>query len=38
MMTPLKEEVLEKEVPETPLLDRSDAAVKELIRSAKKRG
>src|SRR5947207_6534473 len=37
-MTPLEEEVLEKEVPETPLLDRSDAAVKELIRSAKKRG
>jgi RNA polymerase primary sigma factor len=30
--------MLEKEVPETPLLDRSDAAVKELIRSAKKRG
>jgi RNA polymerase primary sigma factor len=33
-----KEEVLEKEVRETPLLDLSDAAVKELIRSAKKRG
>jgi RNA polymerase primary sigma factor len=30
--------MLEKESPETPLLDRSNAAVKELIRSAKKRG
>jgi RNA polymerase primary sigma factor len=30
--------MLEKEGPETALLDRSDAAVKELIRSAKKRG
>jgi hypothetical protein len=30
--------MLEKEGPETPLLDRSDAAVKELIRSAEKRG
>jgi RNA polymerase primary sigma factor len=30
--------MLEKEGPETPLLDRCDAAVKELIRSAKKRG
>jgi RNA polymerase primary sigma factor len=30
--------MLEKEGPETPLLDRSDAAVKELIRRAKKRG
>jgi RNA polymerase primary sigma factor len=30
--------MLEKEGPETPLLDRSNAAVKELIRSAKKRG
>ena len=30
--------MLEKEGPEAPLLDRSDAAVKELIRSAKKRG
>src|SRR5437660_5342111 len=30
--------MLQKEGPETPLLDRSDAAVKELIRSAKKRG
>src|ERR1019366_4761620 len=37
-VTPQKEEMLEKEVPETPLLDLSDAAVKELIRSAKKRG
>ncbi|HEV3161882.1 MAG TPA: RNA polymerase sigma factor RpoD [Xanthobacteraceae bacterium] len=30
--------MLETEGPETPLLDRSDAAVEELIRSAKKRG
>jgi RNA polymerase primary sigma factor len=30
--------MLEKEDPETPVLDRSDAAVKELIRSANKRG
>src|SRR6201987_4077031 len=30
--------MLEKEGPETPLLDRSDAVVKELSRSAKKRG
>src|ERR1700751_481160 len=30
--------MLEKEGPETPLLDRSDAVVKELIRNAKKRG
>jgi RNA polymerase primary sigma factor len=37
-VTPQKEEILEKEGPETPLLDLSDAAVKELIRSAKKRG
>ena len=37
-VTPQKEERLEKEGPETPLLDLSDAAVKELIRSAKKRG
>ena len=41
-MTPQKEEMLEKEGPEAPpdraLLDLSDAAVKELIRSAKKRG
>src|SRR5438034_739926 len=40
--TPPKEEMLEKEGPETlpdsPLLDPSDAAVKKLIRSAKKRG
>src|SRR5256885_9107236 len=40
--TPQKEEMLEKEGPETlpdrPLLDLSDAAVKKLIRSAKKRG
>src|SRR2546425_2877735 len=40
--TPQKEEMLEKEGPETlpdsPLLDVSDPAVKELIRSAKKRG
>src|SRR5215475_15383516 len=33
-----KLEMLEKEGPETPLLDLSDAAVKELIRTAKKRG
>ena len=41
-MTPQKEEMLEKEGRETPpgrpLLDLSDAAVKKLIRSAKKRG
>jgi RNA polymerase primary sigma factor len=41
-VTPQEEETLEKEGPETlpdrPLLDLSDAAVKELIRSAKKRG
>ncbi len=41
-MTPQKEEMLEKEGPEAPpdraLLDLSDAAVKEPIRSAKKRG
>src|SRR6516165_4967808 len=40
--TPQKEEKLEKDGPETvpdsPLLDLSDPAVKELIRSAKKRG
>src|SRR5262245_58577791 len=40
--TPQKEEMSEKEGPETlpdsPLLDPSDAAVKKLIRSAKKRG
>jgi RNA polymerase primary sigma factor len=33
-----KEEMPKKECPETPLLDLSDAAVKDLIRSAKKRG
>ena len=41
-VTPQKEETLEREGSETPpdrpLLDISDAAVKELIRSAKKRG
>src|ERR1039458_9135956 len=41
-VTPQKEETLEKEGPEPPpdrpLLALSDAAVKELIRSAKKRG
>ena len=37
-VTPQKEEMLEKGGPENPLLDLSDAAVKELIRSAKKRG
>jgi RNA polymerase primary sigma factor len=41
-MTPLKEEVLEKEGPEirpdSPLLDLSDVAIKKLIRSANKRG
>ena len=41
-VTPQKEEMLEKEGPETPpgnpLLDLSDAAVKKLIRGAKKRG
>src|SRR5437660_3633205 len=40
--TPPKEEMLEKEGPETlpdrPLLDLSDAAVKKLMRAAKKRG
>src|SRR4029077_4664099 len=40
--TPQKEEMLEKEGPETPpdspLLDRSNASVKALIRTAKKRG
>src|SRR5262245_48425711 len=40
--TPQKEEMLEKDGPETlpdsPLLDLSDPAVKKLIRSAKKRG
>ena len=37
-MTSQKEEMPEKEGHETPLLDLSDAAVKQLIRSAKKRG
>ena len=37
-VTPQKEDVPEKEGPETPLLDFSDAAVKALIRNAKKRG
>ena len=37
-VTPQKEEMLEKEGPESPLLDLSDAAVKDLIRGAKKRG
>ena len=37
-VTPEKQEMLEREDPEIPLLDFSDAAVKQLIRSAKKRG
>src|SRR5437879_5365781 len=41
-VTPQKEEMLEKEGPETPpdnpLIDRSNASVKALIRTAKKRG
>ena len=37
-MTPLKEEILKEDGPETPLLDLSEAAVKELIRGATKRG
>ena len=37
-VTRQKVEMLEKEGPETPLLDLSDAAVKALIRSAKERG
>jgi hypothetical protein len=37
-VTPQKQEMLENEGPEIPLLDLSDAAVKQLIRSAKKRG
>ena len=36
--TPQKEEMLEKEGSEIPLLDLSDAAVKQMIRSAKMRG
>ena len=37
-VTPQNEETVEKEGPEIPLLDLSDAAVKELIRNAKKCG
>ena len=37
-VTPQKDEMLEEEGPDSPLLDLSDAAVKDLIRSAKKRG
>jgi RNA polymerase primary sigma factor len=37
-MTPQKEEMLEREGPDSPLLDLSDAAVKDLIRGGKKRG
>ena len=37
-VTPQNEETPEKEGSETPLLDLSDAAIKELIRNAKKRG
>src|SRR5271170_2971574 len=37
-VAPQKEEMEEKEGPEIPLLDLSDAAVKKVIRSAKKRG
>src|ERR1700681_4426172 len=37
-VTPQNEETVEKEVSEIPLLDLSDAAVKKVIRSAKKRG
>jgi RNA polymerase primary sigma factor len=37
-VTPQKKEMLEKQGRETPLLDLSDAAVKKLIRTAKKRG
>ena len=37
-MTPEKREMLEREDPEIPLLDLSDAAVKQLMRSAKKSG
>src|SRR5277367_3204618 len=41
-VTPQKEEMLEKEGPETPpdspLIDRSNASVKALVRTAKKRG
>src|SRR5262245_25043727 len=37
-VTPQKGEMLEKEGRKTPLLDLSDAAVKELVRTAKRRG
>src|SRR6202162_5923517 len=37
-VTPQKEEIEKKEGPEIPLLDLSDAAVKKVIRNAKKRG
>ena len=37
-VTPEKQEMLEREDPEIPLLDFSDAAIKQLIRSAKKSG
>jgi len=37
-VTPQNEETVEKEVLETPLLDLFDAAVKKLVRNAKKRG
>ena len=37
-VTPQKGEMLEEEGPDSPLLDLSDVAVKELIRGAKKRG
>ena len=37
-VTPQKEEMLEREGPDSPLLDLSDAAVKDLIRGGKKRG
>ena len=37
-VTPQKEEMLEEEGPDSPLLDLSDAAVKDLIRGGKKRG
>ena len=33
-----EEEILEEEGPDSPLLDLSDAAVKDLIRGGKKRG
>jgi len=37
-VTPRKSETAEKEGPQAPLLDLSDAAVRELVRTAKKRG